>query len=138
MKIDFIYELHNAVRMSLKPVKSETLRALRTEREIARLKQQNDLLITDIYYKILQNAETGQSCYYHHIPQIRLQGYSHVYVIDSILQRLKELFPDSSIYFMNLRLAKDGKLYDPADTSVPFIVTEEPRPYIVIDWSVSI
>jgi hypothetical protein len=124
--------------MSLTPIKSETLRALQAEREIARRQHQHNLLITDIYYKILQNAEIGRSCYYHPIPQIKLHGYSDLYVIDTILQRLNELFPDASVVFKNLRMGNDGKLYDPADMTVAFIAAEEPRPYIVIDWSVSI
>ena len=120
--------------MSLTPIKSETLRALQAEREMARRQHQHNLRITDIYYKILQNAEIGRSCYYHQIPQIKLHDYS----IDDILNRLKELFPDASVVLKNLRMGNDGKLYDPADITVAFIVNEEARPYIVIDWSVSI
>jgi len=108
--------------------------------------------VQQIYLKVKQIAETTtNTSFKQEVPNINPRAYEqhkqrgtihpHQYFRDNmgdILNKLKEIFPDSNIEFKTLSRGQDGKMYDIKDIDEkmkPFINISLNQDFIIVDWS---
>ena len=111
-----------------------------------------DQQVQQIYFKVKQIAETTtNTSFKQEVPNInprekeehKQRGtiHPHQYFRDNmgdILNKLKEIFPDSNIEFKTLSRGQDGKMYDIKDIDEkmkPFINISLNQDFIIVDWS---
>jgi len=111
-----------------------------------------DQQVQQIYFKVKQIAETTtNTSFKQEVPNIhprekeqhKQRGtiHPHQYFrdnIEDIINKLKEIFPDSNIEFKTLSRGQDGKMYDIKDIDEkmkPFINISLNQEFIVVDWS---
>jgi hypothetical protein len=127
------------------PMSRERMKELRINRhEELRITGVNNL-VTGVYWKAVQQAETTNEKIYHHpIPCMKYKGmsttYSDFYKINmpEILSKLQELFPGCTVTHTLLAKGTDGKLYDISkvdDAILPLINASLENSYVVVDWS---
>ena len=99
-------------------------------------------IVTTIYDDTVCIAKSSDvTSYNYQIPfNEQTQSSDNFYIqnIDTILNKLKELFPECSVSHTLLAKGKNGKLYDISkinDDILPLIDTTLKQSYIVIDWS---
>jgi hypothetical protein len=99
-------------------------------------------IVTTIYDDTVCIAKvSNETLYNYQIPfNEETQSSDNFYIqnIDTILNKLKELFPECSVSHTLLAKGKNGKLYDISkinDDILPLIDTTLKQSYIVIDWS---
>lgn len=99
-------------------------------------------IVTTIYDDTVYiTKKYNETSYNYQIPfNEETQSSDNFYIqnIDTILNKLKELFPKYSVSHTLLAKGKNGKLYDISkinDDILPLIDTTLKHSYIVIDWS---
>lgn len=151
--------------MSLTPFSRENMRALKSQKDEHGHQRRLEEVVRNIYTSAVsfaeRNAQTTyrfaiQNGYQQHItiPSIIPSNHNLQYIpflinneyivenMDEILTRLRSLFPDCSVEYKKVSMARgrDGKDYDISNLDEklrPFIDTAraETKEYIVIDWS---
>jgi hypothetical protein len=126
--------------MNRTPINRETMQKLNQDeyKKEIRINQ----IVTIIYDDTVCIAKDNDcTSYNYQIPfNEQTQSSDNFYIqnIDTILIKLKELFPECSISHTLLAKGKNGKLYDISkinDDILPLIDTALNNSYIVIDWS---
>uniref|UniRef100_A0A6C0HFI4 Uncharacterized protein n=1 Tax=viral metagenome TaxID=1070528 RepID=A0A6C0HFI4_9ZZZZ len=119
------------------PVTREYLLGLKAQTdEETRVKRVNEYA-QHTFRQVINTATTTTQTRY----QQPLQKHDPQYIRDNmpdILDKLRDLFPDSKVDFKSLSRGQDGKMYDIADIDErmkPFINTQFNQDFIVIDWS---
>lgn len=149
--------------MSLTSFSRENMRALKTQKDEEGYQRRLEEVVRNIYTSVVCFAEKTTETIYRHRIQNGYQNSIHIpstipsnlYTIpfqinkdfivgnmDAILARLRLLFPDCSVEYKKVSMArgKDGKDYDISNLDEklrPFIDTArtETNEYIVIDWT---
>jgi len=151
--------------MSLTPFSRENMRALKSQKDEHGHQRRLEEVVRNIYTSVVRFAERTTKTIY----MFRIQNghYNSVHIpstipsnnylesipfdinkdyimgnMDEILTRLRSLFPDCSVEYKKVSMARgsDGKDYDISNLDEklrPFIDTAraETKEYIVIDWS---
>ena len=151
--------------MSLTPFSRENMRALKSQKDEHGHQRRLEEVVRNIYTSAVSFAERNAQTTYRFaiqngyqqniaIPSIIPSNHNlqsipfHInkeYIVenmDEILSRLRSLFPDCSVEYKKVSMARgrDGKDYDISNLDEklrPFIDTAraETKEYIVIDWS---
>jgi hypothetical protein len=115
---------------------------LKKMQELKQNKNKINTIVTTIYDDtVCITKVSNETLYNYQIPfNEETQSSDNFYIqnIDTILNKLKELFPECSISHTLLAKGKNGKLYDISkinDDILPLIDTTLKQSYIVIDWS---
>jgi hypothetical protein len=126
--------------MDRTPINRETMQKLNNDEYKKELKINQ--IVTTIYDDTVCIAKSSDvTSYNYQIPfNEQTQSSDNFYIqnIDTILNKLKELFPECSVSHTLLAKGKNGKLYDISkinDDILPLIDTTLKQSYIVIDWS---
>ena len=149
-------------KMSLTPFSRENMRALKSQKDEEGHQRKLEQVVGNIYTSAVSFAERNVETTY----RFAIQNVYHIWVaipsiipsnhnlqlqinkdyimgnMDEILTRLRILFPDCSVEYKKVSMARgrDGKDYDISNLDEklrPFIDTAraETNEYIVIDWS---
>jgi len=115
---------------------------LKKMQELKQNKNKINTIVTTIYDDtVCITKVSNETLYNYQIPfNEETQSSDNFYIqnIDTILNKLKELFPECSVSHTLLAKGKNGKLYDISkinDDILPLIDTTLKQSYIVIDWS---
>jgi hypothetical protein len=136
----------------MQPLSRENLLGLKIQKDEKNRIFFIDQQVQQIYFKVKQIAETTtNTSFKQEVPNIhprekeehKQRGtiYPHQYFRDNmgdILNKLKEIFPDSNIEFKTLSRGQDGKMYDIKDIDEkmkPFINISLNQDFIIVDWS---
>lgn len=125
------------------PINRETMQKLKQINEDELKTNKINKIVTTIYDDTLHIAKNcNYTKYNYQIPfNEKTQSSDDFYIqnIDTILNKLKELFPGCSVSHTLLAKGKDGELYDISkidDKMLLLIDTALNNSYIVIDWSI--
>jgi hypothetical protein len=137
----------------MEPLSREYLRRLKAQTDEKNRIFFIDQQVQQIYLKVKQTAETTtNTSFKQEVPNINLKVYEqhkqqtgtihpHQYFrdnIEDIINKLKEIFPDSSVEFKRLSRGQDGKMYDIKDIDEkmkPFINISLNQDFIIVDWT---
>ena len=115
---------------------------LKKMQELKQNENKINTIVTTIYDDTVCIAKvSNETLYNYQIPfNEETQSSDNFYIqnIDTILNKLKKLFPECSVSHTLLAKGKNGKLYDISkinDDILPLIDTTLKQSYIVIDWS---
>lgn len=127
--------------MNRTPINRETIKKLKQINEDELKINKINTIVTIIYDDTVCYAKRyNDTSFNFQIPfNEKTQSSDEFYIqnIDTILNKLKELFPGCSVSHTLLARGKDSKLYDISkidDTILPLIDTALNHSYIVIDW----
>jgi hypothetical protein len=127
----------------MEPIYRETLRGLKTKTDLERDLEITNKIVSDIYYKTINNAKfTHSSQFRYKIPVeesecnfSRYYNSGYISNMNNILTKIRNLFPDCVVEQTIIYSRDAPEIISPERNKHPFYEENSGIMYIIIDWT---